>query len=46
MKTLKTVLTITLILGFVYSVAIIYGNRIERIENGEMTLVSESYRDR
>lgn len=46
MKALKTILTVAVVLTFVYVVATVYSNRIEKIESGEMTLVSESYMDR
>ena len=41
----KKLVIIAIVLVFVYSVVMIYANRIEKIENGEMTLVSETYRD-
>lgn len=46
MKFIKNMIIISLILGFVYTVCMVYLDRIERIENGEMIQVSESYMDR
>lgn len=43
---IKPIVIFAVALVFVYFVANIYANRIERIENGEMVQVSESYRDR
>lgn len=42
----KEIITFILLLAFLIGVFAIYSNRIEKIDNGEMTLVSESYRDR
>lgn len=44
-KILKKVLIVAVLLTIVYSFAMLYSSRIEKIENGELTLVSESYRD-
>ena len=41
----KKLVIIAIALVFIYTVAMIYSERIEKIENGEMTLVSETYRD-
>lgn len=43
---MKKILGFILLLLLVIGVLTIYSNRIERINNGEMTQVSESYRDR
>lgn len=42
----KEIITFVLLLAFVIGIFAIYSNRIEKINNGEMTQVSESYRDR
>lgn len=43
---LKVVFIVTILLAIVYFFIIGYTDKITRIENGEMTLVNESYRDR
>lgn len=43
---MKKILGFILLLLLVIGVLTIYSNRIERINNGEMIQVSESYRDR
>lgn len=43
MKNLKTILVIIIALVVVYLMATAYVNRIEKIENGELVQVSESY---
>ena len=42
----KEIITFVLLLAFVIGIFAIYSNRIEKINNGKMTQVSESYRDR
>lgn len=39
----KRVFYIAIILGLFFLFVIAYGNRIEKIDNGEMVQVSESY---
>ena len=46
MKSFKLVLVILMLLAFTYIVFTTYAERIEKIENGELIQVSESYRDR
>lgn len=46
MKALKTILAIVMVIGSVCLFVNVYTSRIEKIESGEMTLVSESYMDR
>lgn len=42
----KKVILITILLATTYLVLTAYTNKIEKIDNGEITQVSESYRDR
>ena len=46
MKKIKPIVLFAIALVFVYTVAMIYASRIEKIENGEMIQVNESYMDR
>lgn len=46
MKTIIKIIITFLILALVYFVAISYANKVEKIDNGEIVQVSESYRDR
>ena len=46
MKKIKPIVLLATALVFVYTVVMIYADRIEKIENGEMIQVSESYMDR
>lgn len=43
MKTLKGIIIIFLILSLVYFLTVSYANKIEKIDKGEMTQVSEFY---
>jgi hypothetical protein len=43
---MKKVIVVILILAIIYGMANLYVNRIEKINNGEMIQVSESYMDR
>ena len=45
MKKIKTIVIVAIVLAIVYTMTMFYLDRIEKIENGEMTLVSETYRD-
>ena len=46
MEKIKPIVLFAIALVFVYTVVMIYADRIEKIENGEMIQVSESYMDR
>lgn len=42
----KEIITFVLLLAFVIGIFAIYSNRIEKINNGEMTLVNQNQMDR
>lgn len=46
MKYIKGIIITVIALTIVYLLTTTYVNRIEKIENGEITQVSESYMDR
>lgn len=46
MEKIKPIVLFVIALVFIYIIAMIYADRIEKIENGEMIQVSESYMDR
>lgn len=45
MKLVKSIVAVILVVVIINVVARVYVNRIEKINNGEMVQISESYRD-
>ena len=46
MKTIKRIILIALLITILYLVLNAYTNKVDQINKGEITQISESYRDR